>query len=79
MPLNQKFCILWTLIVGILGKTRNYLCRNNDWESNGTLGTNSPSEESSDEGFEIVEFDPDRDDNLSKYDCLQSNRIDLTS
>lgn len=51
----------------------------NGWESNGKWEYNSPSEESSDEAFEIVEFEPDRDDKLSGYDCLQSNRIDLAS
>ena len=49
----------------------------NGWGSNGTWESNSPLEKPSDEGFEIVKFESDRDDKLSEYDCLQSNRIDL--
>ena len=33
----------------------------------------------SDESFEIIEFEPDRDENITKDDCLQSNHIDMNS
>ena len=50
------------------------------WESNGTWELKSSSEGySSDESFEIIEFEPDRDENISKDDCLQSNHIDMNS
>ena len=52
----------------------------NGWESNGTWESKSSSEGySSDESFEIIEFEPDRDENISKDDCLQSNHIDMNS
>ena len=44
------------------------------WESNGTWELKSSSEGySSDESFEIIEFEPDKDD------CLQSNHTDMNS
>ena len=43
----------------------------NGWESNGTWESKSSSEGySSDESFEVVEFGPDRDENICKDDCL---------
>ena len=36
----------------------------NGWKSNGTWESNSPSEESSDERFEIFKFEPYRDEKL---------------
>ena len=49
-----------------------------DYESNGTWESKSSSEGySSDEGFKIIEFEPDRDGNINKDDCLQSNHIDM--
>ena len=52
----------------------------NGWESNGTWDSKSSSEGySSDESFEIIEFEPDRDENISKDDCLQINHIDMNS
>ena len=52
----------------------------NGRESNGTWESKSLSEGySSDESFEIIEFEPDRDENISKDDCLQSNHIDMNS
>ena len=33
----------------------------------------------SDESFEIIEFEPDRDENITKDDFLQSNHIDMNS
>ena len=44
------------------------------------MGSKSSSEGySSDESFEIIEFEPDRDENITKDDCLQSNHIDMNS
>ena len=43
----------------------------NGWESNGTWESKSSSEGySSDESFEIIEFEPERDENIRKDDCL---------
>ena len=48
------------------------------WESDGTWESKSSSEGySSDESFEIIEFELDRDENIRKDDCLQSNHIDM--
>ena len=50
------------------------------WESNGTWESKSLSKGcSSDESFKIIEFEPDRDENISKHDCLESNPIDMNS
>ena len=44
------------------------------------MGSKSLSEGySSDESFEIIAFEPDRDDNISNDDWLQSNHIDMNS
>ena len=52
----------------------------NGWESNGTVESKSSSERySSDESFEMIEFEPDRDENISNDDCLQRNRIGMNS
>ena len=52
----------------------------NGRESNGTRESKSSSEGySSNESFEIIEFEPDRDEHISKDDCLQSNHIDMNS
>ena len=48
-------------------------------ESSGIWESNSSSEDCSDEGFEIVEFDPDRDKKLNENDRLQGNHIGLSS
>ena len=52
----------------------------NGWEPKGTWESKSSSEEySSDESFEIIEFEPGRDENINKDECLQSNHFDMNS
>ena len=52
----------------------------NGWESNGTWESKSSSEGyPSEKSFEIIGFEPDRDENISKNDCLQRNHIDMNS
>ena len=55
------------------------MVHDNGSESHDTWESSSFSEEYSDEGFEIVEFQPDKDETLSENDCLQINCIDLAS